>query len=153
MRARTSARSVGGKNRAILLVEDDPDDAALVLRALSRASIRFPVTVARDGEEALARLFDADGRAAAVLPRLVLLDVMLPRMGGFEVLRRLRAGGRTRLVPVILLTSSSRDDDVLTAYQLGANSFLRKPQDGLEFSQTVARWANYWLFLNEIPPA
>jgi len=132
----------------ILLVEDNADDEALTLRALRKNKIANEVVVARDGVEALDRLFD-DGAPA---PQLVLLDLKLPRVDGLEVLRRLRGDRRTRLLPVVVLTSSREDRDMIEAYGLGANSYVRKPVDFTEFTQAVKQLGLYWLLLNQAPP-
>ena len=146
-------RSISHRAGPILLIEDDPDDEALVLRALDSAAVRTPVVVARDAEQAFVELFGADGAPPSTLPALVLLDLHLPSASGFDVLKRLRASARTRLVPVILFTGSEREEDVLEGYVLGANSFLRKPDDGEKLAELVTGWARYWLHLNETPPA
>jgi CheY-like chemotaxis protein len=138
------------RGRTILLVEDNPDDAELTLRAFKRSKIANDVVVARDGEEALAYLL-ATG-AAAVLPEVVLLDLKLPKVDGLEVLRRLRADARTRRLPVVVLTSSNEEKDVVSSYDLGANSFVRKPVDFAEFLEAARQLGLYWLVLNEPPP-
>ncbi|MBI5596853.1 MAG: response regulator [Elusimicrobia bacterium] len=135
----------------ILLVEDDEDDVLLMRRALERCGVANPVVVARDGVEALDCLFGA-GPRPAVRPAVVLLDLRLPRIDGFEVLRRLRADRRTRLQPVVLLTSSNEERDRADGYGLGANSYVRKPVDFNEFSAVVAQFGAYWLGINEPPP-
>jgi two-component system, response regulator len=139
----------------ILLVEDNPDDEALTLRALSRNNIKNEVAVARDGAEALNYLFCAGkfaGRDPASLPQVVLLDLKLPKIDGLEVLRRLRADGRTRLLPVVILTSSNEEQDRIRGYGLGANSYVRKPVDFNQFIEAVRQLGLYWLILNEAPP-
>lgn len=143
---------VGVRRSPILLIEDDADDEALVLRALEAAGVRVPVVVARDAAGALRELGGDDDAPPSVLPSLVLLDLQLGAASGFDVLRRLRGAGRARLVPVILFTSSDREEDVLEAYALGANSFLRKPDDGDALGRLVTTLARYWLELNEAPP-
>lgn len=148
-----TGRGSSGRAGPILLVEDDVDDEALVLRALEGADVRCPIVVARDAEAAYAELFGSDDAPPTALPALVLLDLHLPGASGFDVLRRLRATPRTRLVPVILFTGSEREEDVLEGYVLGANSFLRKPDDGAQLAELVIGWARYWLQLNETPPA
>ena len=133
----------------ILLVEDNPDDEALTLRALAKNNIQNDVVVARDGAEALAYLFDG---GAAVRPAVVLLDLKLPKVDGIEVLRRIRATAATELTPVVVLTSSKEEQDLVTSYQLGANSYIRKPVNFLQFTEAVRQLGLYWLILNETPP-
>ena len=143
------------QQKVILLVEDNPDDEVLTLRALRKNNILNDVVVARDGAEALDYLFgegEFAGRAGADLPTVVLLDIGLPRLSGLEVLQRLRADPRTRLLPVVVLTSSDEEKDRLGSYQHGANSYVRKPLDFGEFAETVARLGVYWLATNERPP-
>ena len=140
-------------DKIILLVEDNPADEALTLRALRKANIANRVVVARDGVEALDRLFSpAPGTPADELPQLVLLDLKLPKLDGHEVLKRIRADGRTRLLPVVILTTSVEDEDRLEGYRLGANSYVRKPVDFTEFAQAVMQLGLYWLVVNEAPP-
>jgi CheY-like chemotaxis protein len=139
----------------ILLVEDDPDDEALTLRALRRGGIQHALVVARDGVEALDYLFGTGqhaGRDLAVMPQVVLLDLKLPRLDGLEVLRRLRADERTRLLPVVILTSSDEERDRLEGYRHGANSYVRKPVGYGEFAEAVRQLGLYWLLLNQPPP-
>lgn len=133
-------------DRRLLLVEDNPDHAALTLRALRRSGFTADVTVACDGTEALERL-----RGTECLPRLVLLDLNLPNMDGLEVLRQLRSHVRTRMLPVVVLTSSDEERDVATAYQIGANSYVRKPVDSVRFAETIRQLCQYWFTLNEVP--
>ena len=138
-------------DKAILLVEDNPDDEALTLRALRRNDIRNEVVVARDGVQALDYLFGTGahaGRDTRVQPQVVLLDLKLPRLGGLEVLERLRGDARTHLLPVVILTTSSESSDLLSGYQLGANSYVRKPVDSGQFTDTVRQLGLYWLALN-----
>jgi hypothetical protein len=139
-------------DRVILLVEDNPQDEALALRALRRAKVANRVDVVRDGQQALDYLF-REGEFAArdgpALPTVVLLDIGLPRLTGLEVLVRLRADPRTRLLPVVILTSSDEDADRVTSYTSGANSFVRKPLAFPEFAETVASLGVYWLATNE----
>ncbi|ATE59975.1 response regulator [Thauera sinica] len=135
-------------NRPILIIEDNPDDEALTLRAFGKHGIRNPMVVAHDGIEALEYLFGA-GSQPAVLPAVVLLDLKLPRMDGLEVLRRIRADERTALLPVVVLTTSREDLDVQQAYRLGANSYIRKPVDYERFLQAINLIGQYWLALNE----
>nr|MBL8457221.1 response regulator [Zoogloeaceae bacterium] len=133
----------------ILLIEDNPDDEALTLRAISKNAIGNPVVVARDGVEAVDYLFGGTATGGDQgLPAIVLLDLKLPRIDGLEVLRRIRADERTALLPVVILTTSSEPRDIEQAYQLGANSYIRKPVDYQQFVQTVAALASYWLSLN-----
>ncbi len=139
------------RNRIILLVEDNPDDVELTLRAFKRHQLANEIVVARDGEEALGRLFGADG-VEALRPEIVLLDLNLPKLEGLEVLRRIRADPRTRRIPVVVLTSSNEQRDILTSYDLGANSFVRKPVDFSEFVEATRQLGIYWLALNEPPP-
>ena len=139
--------------KVILLVEDNAKDEALTLRALKRGNIANEVVVARDGAEAVDYLFSPgpDGRLNN-LPQLVLLDLKLPKLDGHEVLRRIRADERTRLLPVVILTTSVEDRDRLDGYRLGANSYIRKPVDFREFADAVVQLGLYWLVLNEAPP-
>lgn len=142
--------------RTVLLVEDNPDDEILTLRALEKNRIRNPVVVARDGQEALDWLFGEGayaGRDPAELPAVVLLDLKLPKVDGLEVLRRIRADERTRLLPVVVLTSSREDRDLTESYARGANSYVRKPVDFGEFVEAARQLGLYWLLLNETPPA
>lgn len=132
----------------ILLVEDNPDDVTLTLRALSRNNISNEVVVASDGQEALRLVHDEGLR-----PALILLDLKLPRLGGLDVLDRLRADDRTKLVPTVILTSSREDEDVLGGYRRGANSYIRKPIDFAQFVDVVRQVGLYWLLLNEPVPA
>lgn len=136
--------------RPILLIEDNPDDEALTLRAFGKNRIANKVVVARDGVAALEYLFgcDADGRAHPV-PAVILLDLKLPRIDGLEVLRRVRADPRTSLVPVVVLTTSKETSDISEAYNLGANSYIRKPVDFERFIHAVGQLGLYWLALNE----
>ncbi|MBL1278150.1 MAG: response regulator [Ectothiorhodospiraceae bacterium] len=138
----------------ILLVEDNPDDEALTLRALKKNNLLNKVVVARDGQEAIDYLF-AEGkysdRDANQTPALVLLDLQLPKIDGFGVLKRLRSNPLTKFLPVVILTSSAEQEDVLSGYGLGANSFVRKPVDFEQFVETVGQVGPYWLLLNENP--
>ncbi|MEH1871026.1 response regulator [Nostoc sp.] len=139
----------------ILLVEDNPDDEALTLRALKKNNIMNEVVVARDGVEALDYLFGkgvyAD-RDMNVMPNLILLDLKLPKMDGLEVLRHLRTDDRTRILPVVILTSSKEEQDLINGYSLGANSYVRKPVNFSQFSEAVRQLGLYWFVLNESPP-
>ncbi len=142
-------------NRAILLVEDNPDDEALTLRALRKNNIRNEVVVAHDGAEALDYLFGTGthaGRNIEVLPQVVLLDLKLPKIDGLNVLRQLRADPRTKLLPIVILTSSNEEQDRITGYDLGANSYVRKPVDFNQFIDAVRQLGLYWLILNEPAP-
>jgi two-component system, response regulator len=144
------------ENRSILLVEDNPDDEALTLRALKKNNIKNEVVVAHDGAEALDYLFGTGkyaGRNTDVLPQVVLLDLKLPKVEGLEVLRRVRADKRTRLLPVVILTSSNEEQDRIDGYGLGANSYVRKPVDFTQFMEAALHLGLYWLILNEAPPA
>jgi two-component system response regulator len=139
----------------ILLVEDNPDDQALTLRALKANNIMNPVVLVEDGAEALEYLFGTGGyadRDTRMQPQVVLLDLKLPKVDGLEVLKRLRADRRTRLLPVVILTSSKEDRDVVNGYSLGANSYIRKPVDFSEFREAVRQLGLYWLLLNVPPP-
>lgn len=139
----------------LLLVEDNPNDEELALFALQENNISNPVVVARDGEEALDYLFGTgtfDGRDPRIIPALVLLDLKLPKVDGLEVLRQLRSDPRTKLAPVVILTSSREEEDRLASYSLGANSYVRKPVDFGQFARAVKQLGLYWLVLNEPPP-
>ena len=142
-------------DKAILLVEDNPDDEALTLRALRKNNISNEIVVARDGVEALDYLFGTGahaGRDVRQQPQVVLLDLKLPKVDGLEVLRRLRADPRTKLQPVVILTSSNEEIDRVQGYALGANSYVRKPVDFHQFTEAVRQLGLYWLLLNEPPP-
>ena len=133
----------------LLLVEDNPDDAELTLRAFRRARLGNPVHVARDGVEALEFLFSENGAARAVLPRVVILDLNLPRVNGLEVLARIRANERTKWLPVVVITSSREEPDVQKAYELGVNSYIVKPVEFEKFVAAVSEVGLYWLVLNQ----
>jgi two-component system response regulator len=143
------------RSRTILLVEDNPDDIELTLRAFEKSNLADEIVVVRDGSEALDYLF-ATGRHRArnpsLAPEVVLLDLKLPKFDGFEVLKRIRADDRTRRLPVVILTSSNEEQDVQRSYDLGANSFVRKPVDFVEFVEAARHLSLYWLGLNEPPP-
>ena len=143
------------KARTILLVEDNPSDIELTMRALERSRIANELVVAEDGAEALDYLF-CEGtyadRTGADLPALTLLDLKLPRVPGLEVLRRIRANVRTKRMPVVILTSSQEEQDVGTGYDLGVNSYIRKPVDFNRFAEAIQQLGLYWLVLNELPP-
>lgn len=134
--------------KRILLVEDNRDDETLTLRALDRAKVANEVDVVRDGAEALEYLFDSD----RALPQVVLLDLKLPKIDGLEVLRRVRSTARTKYVPVVILTSSDEEKDLIEGYRLGANSYVQKPVDFTEFADAVQRLGLYWLLINQPPP-
>jgi len=149
--------------RTILLVEDNPDDEALTLRAFDKSNIHNKVIVKRDGAEALAYLFPGDGDGDgdgngngnddAPYPALILLDLNLPKVGGLEVLRRMRADERTQMIPVVVLTSSKLEEDVLVSYRNGANAYVRKPVKFSEFTEAVKALGVFWLLLNEPVPS
>ncbi len=143
------------EKKCILLVEDSPDDEELTLGALADSRVANSVRVARDGAEALDILLgerESPDCGGDGLPAVVLLDIQLPKVDGLEVLRRLRADERTRLLPVVILTSSREEQDLVGSYRLGCNSFVRKPVDFAQFSDAVKRLGLYWLLLNEAPP-
>ncbi len=143
------------KNKTILLVEDNPDDVRLTLHAFEKCGVANQVVVVRDGAEALDYLFATGthaGRDVTDRPALVLLDLKLPKIGGLEVLRRVRADPRTGLVPVVVLTSSSEEQDLARSYANGANSYVRKPIDFDRFIEATRQLGLYWLLLNEPPP-
>ncbi len=143
------------KDKIILLIEDNPDDEALTLRALKKNNIKNEVVVAHDGAEALDYLFGTGsytGRDLTIMPQLTLLDLKLPKVDGLEVLRRLRADELTRLLPVVILTSSNEEQDRNNGYGLGANSYVRKPVDFGQFIDAVRQLGLYWLILNESAP-
>lgn len=139
-------------HRNILLVEDNQDDAELTLHALKENGVSNPVIVARDGVQALEALFGKDGEPPRELPMLMLLDLNLPKLGGIEVLRRVRADDRTSLLPVVVLTSSNEERDLVESYRLGANSYVRKPVEFEAFHAAARQLSMYWLILNEAPP-
>jgi len=143
------------EKKVILLVEDNPDDEALTLRALEKNHIKNEVVVARDGVEALNYLFATGayaGRDTSLMPQVILLDLKLPKLDGHEVLRRIRADVRTKLLPVVILTSSNEEKDLIEGYSLGANSYIRKPVDFAQFTDALRQLGLYWLVLNEAPP-
>ncbi|MBF0544103.1 MAG: response regulator [Candidatus Riflebacteria bacterium] len=138
----------------ILLVEDNPDDEMLTLRAFKKKKIDYEIVVARDGAEALDFLFGKGSYASrdmSLMPAIILLDLKLPKVDGLEVLRNLRANEKTKLLPVIVLTTSSEQQDIVESYNLGGNSFIRKPVDFDKFISAVEQIGLYWLFLNESP--
>jgi CheY-like chemotaxis protein len=140
-------------NRLILLVEDDPDHELLTIRALGKSHVANVVTVARDGEEALAMLFGSGPEALPLLPQVILLDLKLPKVDGLEVLRRIRENERTRMLPVVVLTSSDEESDIVRSYKLGVNSYIRKPVNFKDFAEATIQLGLYWLVLNECPPS
>ena len=143
------------QRNALLLVEDNPDDEELTLLAFERSRITNEVVVAHDGEEALDYLFGTGmyaGRDLSVMPSLILLDLQLPRINGLEVLQRLRANNLTKFLPVVILTTSNEQQDLMNSYSLGCNSYIRKPVDFQQFMTAVQQLGMYWLILNELPP-
>lgn len=140
--------------KLILLVEDNPMDEELTVRALKKSNVLNPIVVVRDGAEALDYLLARGAHAAAppALPQVVLLDLKLPKVNGLEVLKELRAAPRTRLLPVVILSSSNEQRDLVTSYELGANSYVRKPVDFAEFLDAAKQLGLYWLVINEGPP-
>ena len=146
---------MGNEDKVILLVEDNADDEALTKRAFKKNNVMNRVVVARDGVEALDYLFGTGahtGRDLSVMPTLVLLDLKLPKVDGLEVLRRMRADPRTKVTPVVVLTSSKEEQDLVTSYSIGVNSYIRKPVDFEQFMEAVRHLGLYWLVLNEPPP-
>jgi len=142
-------------NKLILLVEDNARDEALTLRAIEKNHIANQVVVARDGVEALDYLFGTGAyaeRDTSIMPQLVMLDLKLPKVDGLQVLRELRADDRTRLLPVVIFTSSSEQEDMIRSYDLGANSYVRKPVDFEAFMEATRQLGMYWLVVNEAPP-
>jgi two-component system, response regulator len=139
----------------ILLVEDNSDDELLTLRVFRKNNIKNEIIVVRDGEEAIEYLFctgQYQNRNVNIRPALILLDLKLPKVDGLGVLRRIRGDARTKTIPVVILTSSREEQDVIEGYQLGANSYVRKPVEFSEFSEAVSRLGVYWLLVNEAPP-
>lgn len=139
--------------RPILLVEDNPDDEALALRAFAKLNISNKIVVARDGVEALDYLFSTEASAGGIsrLPALILLDLKLPKVDGLQVLQQIRDNERTQILPVVILTSSREEQDLVRGYNLGANSYVRKPVDYNEFVNAVSQLGIFWLLLNELP--
>jgi DNA-binding response OmpR family regulator len=135
-------------SRLILLVEDDPDHELLTIRALQKSNIANDVRVARDGEEAIEMLFGPN----AIRPQVILLDLKLPKVEGLEVLRRIRESDTTRMLPVVVLTSSDEERDLVRSYQIGVNSYIRKPVNFNDFAEATRQLGMYWLVLNECPP-
>ena len=138
-------------DKTILLVEDNPDDEDLTILAFEQNHISNTITVARDGAEALDLLLGPDRQGGSVSPAIILLDLKLPKIDGLEVLRCIRADERTRFLPVVVLTSSREEQDLVASYSLGANSYVRKPVDFAQFIEAVRQLGLYWLLLNEIP--
>jgi two-component system response regulator len=142
-------------NRIILLIEDNPDDVDLTLRAFGKSNLKNPIVVVNDGEKALDYLFcrgSYSSRNPAEMPAVVLLDIKLPKVDGLEVLKELRSNSKTKLLPVVMLTSSMEESDLISSYQNGANSYIRKPVDFNRFIDSVQQLGLYWLLLNETPP-
>ena len=140
--------------KTLLLVEDNPDDEALTLRALRRHNLANEIVIARDGQEALDYLFgegEYSGRDHRELPQVILLDLKLPKLDGLQVLEQMRANPLTSRVPVVVLTSSNAEQDMLRSYDLGANSYVRKPVDFEQFLEAARQLGLYWLVLNEVP--
>jgi two-component system response regulator len=145
---------MNSKKKVILLVEDNPDDELLTLRAMQKNNIANEIVVARDGAEALDYIFGTgkyDGRNIAESPQVILLDLNLPKIGGLEVLKRIRSDQRTALYPIVILTSSKEEKDLVESYRLGANSYIRKPVDFNQFTEAIRQLGLYWLVLNEVP--
>ena len=143
------------QKKIILLVEDNPDDAELTMRALKQYNVTNEIVLVRDGREALDWLFGTGAyadRDISIMPTVILLDLNMPKVGGLEVLERVRADERTKLVPVVILTASKEEDDLINSYQLGANSYVRKPVDFARFAEAVRHLGMYWVLLNELPP-
>ncbi len=141
------------KPTTILLIEDNPDDELLTVRALQKSNIANEIVVVRDGEEALNYLFGTGtfaGRDTSQLPQVVLLDLKLPKIDGLEVLKQIRLNPLTQLLPVVVLTSSNEEQDIITSYSLGANSYVRKPVDFTQFIEAARQLGLYWLVLNEV---
>jgi two-component system response regulator len=141
-------------NKKILLVEDNPDDIELTLRAFRKNKIMNEIIIKRDGAEALDFFFGKDGVAVNNtndLPILTMLDLKLPKIDGLDVLKKIRSDKRTKLIPVVILTSSNEQSDLLSGYELGCNSYIRKPVDFNQFTETVKQLGFYWLLINEIP--
>lgn len=142
-------------DKIILLVEDNPDDVDLTIHALKKNNIRNDIVVVNDGAEALEYLFGTgkySNRDLSIMPTIILLDLKLPKLDGLEVLRRLRANNRTKFLPVVILTSSKQEHDIIAGYSLGVNSYVRKPVDFNQFAEAVSNLGLYWLLLNEVPP-
>ena len=143
------------KGKMIMVVEDNKDDEELTMRALKKAALTSDIVVTRDGSEAIDFLFGTGkytGRNLDQMPGVILLDLKLPKLDGFDVLKRMRADPRTKLVPVVVLTSSSEDEDILRCYESGANSYVRKPVEFSAFISAVSQLGSYWMSCNEQPP-
>ena len=138
-------------NKMILLVEDDPDHEALAMRALRKSNVANEIHVARDGEEAIQYMSDA-AAGTKPMPQLVLLDLKLPKVEGLEVLRAIRASDKTAILPVVVLTSSDEERDIVASYRLGVNSYIRKPVNFTDFAEATKQLGMYWLLLNQCPP-
>ncbi|HEY7841105.1 MAG TPA: response regulator [Gammaproteobacteria bacterium] len=141
--------------KLILLVEDNPDDEELTVRSLRKSGVANDIAIARDGSEAVEFLFCQgrhEGRSPEIMPAVVLLDLKLPKLSGIDVLKRMRADPRTQYIPVVVLTSSSEDEDMVRSYESGANSYVRKPVNFEAFVQAVSQLGLYWMLLNERPP-
>jgi CheY-like chemotaxis protein len=150
-----TSKEIAMSEKTILLVEDNPDDEEFTLRALHRANVSNEIVVARDGSEAIDYLFGIHeyvGRDLTVMPAVVLLDLKLPKLSGIDVLRRIRSHPLTKFIPVVILTSSNEDEDMLNSYESGANSYVRKPVEFAAFANAVARLGVYWMLLNEPAP-
>ncbi|MBS1719394.1 MAG: response regulator [Armatimonadetes bacterium] len=142
------------EKKIILLIEDNVDDERLTLRALRKSNVMNELVIAADGQQALDYLFgqnEYDGRNLNSMPAVIILDLKLPKLSGLEVLRRIRSDARTKLIPVVVLTSSDDPNRITEAYEAGANSFVRKPSDPMDFSEMILNLAMYWLLLNCIP--
>ena len=140
--------------KLILLVEDNEDDQILTIQALKSSNIRNEIVIANDGVEALDFLFGTgmyQGRDLSIMPQIILLDIKLPRVDGLEVLQQIRANGSTKHLPVVILTSSREEQDLMKSYSLGANSYIRKPVDFVQFAEAIKQLGLYWLVLNELP--
>lgn len=143
------------ERKVILIVEDNPDDEELTLRALKQSHVFHQVIVVHDGEEALEYLFNGGGNSGQELhplPQVMLLDLKLPKVSGFDVLKHVRNDPRTQFLPVVIMTSSSEEEDIYTSYKLGANSYVRKPVEFQRFAEAVQQMGLYWLLINQVPP-
>lgn len=138
--------------KVIFLVEDDPDHEALTVRALRKANIANEIIIAHDGEEAVEMLFGSGPKSLSTQPQVILLDLKLPKIDGLEILRRIRENDSTRMLPVVILTSSDEERDIVRSYQMGVNSYIRKPVNFNEFAEATRQLGMYWLILNECPP-
>jgi two-component system response regulator len=143
------------KSNLVLLVEDNPDDELLTIMAIEKNNLTIEIKIVRDGAEALDFLFgkgEYAGRDLRIVPTIILLDLKLPKISGLDVLRKIRENPKTSLLPVVVLTSSKQDQDIIESYKLGVNSYIRKPVDFSQFTKTVNNIGMYWLLLNESPP-